>query len=523
MGRDDQILAAIKKLPGELFETFAVEVIMRELYSGLNPTSMSHDGGEDAITHPSVTFLNNGKYISVAASKTGTLAKIKQDCNACKKNKRSRDILVFATVKDIRSDTIEDWKIEIKNEFGWSLEVYTARWFQAIVSKPEYEAFVDDKLDVPPPDGDFTSSINEEFLKVTNLDLSNIRLIIPGLKDSIHRSEVDLIEDQLTLGKSVIITGDPGTGKSGLGATLARNGLKQSKTVLFIDARRLASFHSENDISKIFHLRGTFSNAIMRVGTHKGCRVIIDQFDSVIGLDISDVLAEIACNIVSFQGVEVIIITRKKEGHEKDSLNYLNGKGFVEKESYLLSQDQVLGLLKSLDIPSTDELVKMSANLLNLEIIGQIKQDNISFDFSNLLIELDLWLKYIEIVRVRETRVINTSGADALVSEAIRLARIGLKEPDRDFSLTFLSKEQQRLESWEIIFKVEGYQYRFRHEKLQDFLYAKDAVSRGWSKDNVLNEIPKHRTINIFRWMQSLYDKEKSPKRIQFMKDMLNV
>jgi hypothetical protein len=176
-----------------------------------------------------------------------------------------------------------------------------------------------------------------------------------------------------------------------------------------------------------------------------------------------------------------------------------------------------------LEIFTTDELLKIGANLLNLEIIGQIKQDNPSFDFSNLLNEVDLWLKYIESVRSRETRVINTSGADALIGEAIRLARIGLKESDRDFSLDFLSKEQQRLVSWEIIFNVEGYQYRFRHEKLQDFLYAKDAVARGWSKENVLNEVPKHRTINIFRWMQSLYAKEKSPKRIQFMKDILNV
>lgn len=168
-------------------------------------------------------------------------------------------------------------------------------------------------------------------------------------------------------------------------------------------------------------------------------------------------------------------------------------------------------------------MAKISANLLNLEIIGQIKQENPTFDFSNLLNEVDLWLKYIETVRARETRVINTSSADALIKEAIRLAKVGLKELDRDFSLEFLSREQKRLESWGIIFKVEGYQYRFRHEKLQDFLYAKDAVSRGWLKDNVLNEIPKYRTINIFRWMQSLYDREKSQKRIQFMKDILNV
>src|SRR5688572_17600859 len=113
MGREDDISAEINKLPGESFESFAVELVMRELYSGLNPTSVSYDGGEDAITNRSVTFLHNGNYISVAASKTATFTKIRQDCVKCKNNKRKRDVLVFVTVNDIRTDTVEKWKIKI--------------------------------------------------------------------------------------------------------------------------------------------------------------------------------------------------------------------------------------------------------------------------------------------------------------------------------------------------------------------------------------------------------------------------
>ncbi len=304
---------------------------------------------------------------------------------------------------------------------------------------------------------------------------------------------------------------------------LAENGSGLGKTVLFVDARRFAAFRSENEISSHFHLRGAFTNAVTRMGVHGGCRIIIDQFDSVIGLEISEVLAEIASEIASYEGVEVIIITRKKEGHEQVGLKYLNGKGFVEIESYPLSQDKVIEVLGVLGIPNTDELTNMSSNLLNLQLIGEIKQDNPTYDFKNLLNELDLWEKFIDSVNARETRIINTSIVDNLISEAIRLARAGLAKPDREFSLESPTKEQQRLISWEIIFNVEGYQYRFRHEKLQDFLYARDAVSRGWLIADVLAEIPKHRTINIFRWMQSLYGKTKSPKRIQFMKEVLNV
>ena len=89
---------------------------MRALYPGITPTSSSHDGGDDAITNSSVTFLNDGKYITVAASKTSKKNKLFRDCDRCHLNGRKRDILVFATVKDFRSDTEEGWKIEIKRE-----------------------------------------------------------------------------------------------------------------------------------------------------------------------------------------------------------------------------------------------------------------------------------------------------------------------------------------------------------------------------------------------------------------------
>ena len=200
-------------------------------------------------------------------------------------------------------------------------------------------------LDVPPPDGDLTKTIMEEFSRVTSMDLSNIRRAITGLKEPIYRNEIDAIEDQLNLGKSVILIGDAGTGKSGIGSVLAERGFNQEKCVLFVDARRFADYQSEDYFSKHFHLKGCFTNAVARIGKHKGCRVVFDQFDSVIGRPGADIIAELARNIAKFQGVEVVIVSRKREGHEVKSLNYLLKQGYVELESRPLSVEKSSTLL----------------------------------------------------------------------------------------------------------------------------------------------------------------------------------
>jgi hypothetical protein len=522
MNRNELILNAIKCLSGDQFERFAVSLIMRELYSGINPTSASHDGGEDAITNNSVTFLHGGKYISVAASKTSTISKLIHDCQRCSSNGRKRDILVFATSEDIQSDIEEKWKAEIKLEYGWDLELWTPRWMVPVLCRPDYETFVDDILYVPPPDGDFSNTIANEFFKITSFDLSKIRSTISGLKEPIKRSETDVVEGQLYLGKSVILTGDAGTGKSGIGYLLAKRGQEQGKCVLFVDARRFADDKSENGLSNYFHLRGTFTNAVTRIGKHTGCRLIIDQFDSVIGYPGADTLCEIASIIVQSPGVENVIISRKKVEHEINSLKYLLNLGYVEILSHPLNIDTSANLLAELGFPSTQELTRLSTNLLNLELLTQIKQQNPHFDFSKLMDDIDLWEKYVETIRTREPRVINITQGDNLVREAIRLARVGLKSPDREFKIDNPTQVQQRLESWNVIIHVEGYRYRFMHEQLQDFLYTVDAVNRELMPRAVLKEIPYFRTKTILPWMQNMYEKNGSSKNRQFILEVLN-
>ena len=74
--REDDIRNAIVNMPSDRFERFARELVRRELYPGLNPTSDSYDLGEDSRTELSTIFLHEGKWISLTISKTNSLKKV---------------------------------------------------------------------------------------------------------------------------------------------------------------------------------------------------------------------------------------------------------------------------------------------------------------------------------------------------------------------------------------------------------------------------------------------------------------
>src|SRR3989304_6339902 len=96
--REEEIRDAIIGLSGDKFELFVRELVRRELYPGLNPTSPSYDLGEDARTQSSTVFTHNGLWVSLIISKTTPLAKIKRDRETCRKTGRRIDVIVSARV-----------------------------------------------------------------------------------------------------------------------------------------------------------------------------------------------------------------------------------------------------------------------------------------------------------------------------------------------------------------------------------------------------------------------------------------
>ena len=373
--------------------------------------------------------------------------------------------------------------------------------------------------------GDSLQEIETRFSRDTDRALRQIRPLIPGISDSLPREEVAGIEDQLQNGKPVVLTGNAGTGKSGIGAKLARSARARDIVVLLLDARRVGRIENEAELRQYFDLKGLIHSAIERIGRYKGCRFIIDQLDNIAGSASATLLVDLAIECCRFEGVEVVVISRQQETHEVRLVQRLIDERFVELVSDPLSQSKAARVLDQLGIsqPSAD-LVALGQNLLNLELIGQIKQEQPDADFSALMDEVDLWERHIQALLEREQIASSPESAERIVADAVELARAGLNSEDRTFCVSYpVSRSHRRLISWGMIVCADGRVYRFRHEKLQDFLYGWDATQRNAMPATVLNEIDVHRTRNVLVWMDRIYSQRSPRLHGQFLREALNV
>ena len=521
--REDDIRNAIVNMPSDRFERFARELVRRELYPGLNPTSDGYDLGEDSRTELSTIFLHEGKWISLAISKTTSLHKIRGDCKTIKTNDRPVDIIVYVSAGDIkRTSTEEIWRGKIRSEFGWELEMRTLRWLAPVASQPKYESLVDDYLQIPPPGGDYVQTIENEFVIHTERALKQISDKIPGLPSSLPRLEISTIEEQLASRRTVLLTGGAGTGKSAIGAQLARNGIDTGKSVLLLDARSISHLKTELELRAHLGLKGSVHLAISRIGMYRGCRLIIDQLDNIVGSPVASLLIDIVIDILGDSNpVDIVVISRNEEPQEGKLLARLLSNGFVEILSSQIGELTVREVFGWIGITNySPETVNLGSNLLNLELIGKIHEKQPDYDFSLLTSEVYLWEEYLEVLTSDEE---NTLG-ELIQSEAIQLAKLALSRTEGSFILPLpLTRPQQRLISWGIITTVEGRVHRFRHERFQEFVYAWDATQRLALPRQVISEITPYRSQNIFRWMDAMYLRNNSSVYAQFLRETFDV
>jgi hypothetical protein len=231
------------------------------------------------------------------------------------------------------------------------------------------------------------------------------------------------------------------------------------------------------------------------------------------------VLAELAVDCSTLTGVEVIVISRKREGHETKLLTPLTDVGFFELESRKLNKRTAAKLLTDLGIRSpSKQLIELAQNLLNLELIAKIKEENDSFDFSAIEDEVDLWEKYVEALTESDSR------GDELLGSVVSLAKQALDTEDGSFMVTIpLSRPIIRLESWGVIVCEHGRIYRFGHEKLQDYFYAWDATQRAAMPSDIMHEINPHRSTSVLAWMKKIYAQHHRDLYKQFLKEAFDV
>lgn len=360
--------------------------------------------------------------------------------------------------------------------------------------------------------------LNEKFSHITSRNLRKIQTKIPGLKEPLVRKEATLIEEQLLKGQHVVLTGEAGTGKSGIAAKIAQNAIETGKAALLIDARDISTSKTEKDVREYLDL-----TEIKQICEVMKCRIILDQLDNIAGLRSSKIIVELIQELVQgIDGLEILAVCRNKELHERDLLNGLLSNGLAEVICNEITQDQVANVLSSIGVKDySPEVLSFGKNLLNLELIGQIHGQQSDFDFSTLTDVVYLWDKYIDIWYVREGR----DAGEEMFKYAVNLSRLGLNHPDGIFEREMPAPTAlQRLVSWGIItlVDVDSRMFRFRHEKFQDYVYARDAADRLLLPQSILNEIPDHKSRNVFWWVESIYASRNSSMRLKFFEEVFN-
>ena len=392
----------------------------------------------------------------------------------------------------------------------WTKDVQTYR----NVNDGKYVFALGGHLSTTPQSQDPIQIIKALFSRHTERALRLVHLLIPGISVSLPREEVARIEEQLRGGKAVILTGDAGTGKSGIGHQLARSAEQKGRLVLFLDARQVEHIQSETQLQNMLDLNDSLLSTIEEAGRYRGCRFIIDQLDNVVGSDSATLLTNVALDASKLSGVEVVAISRKRESHEVRLLERFTNEGFVELTSYPLSKQRAQETLEQLGISNpTDDLIEIGRNLMNLELIGRINQERPELVLSALTDEVNLWEQYRQVLE-QET--------EQIVAEAVLLAKKGLKSEDRTFCLDYpFPQSHRRLISWGVILCENGRVHRFRHDKLQDFLYAWDATQRHAMPAGIYQDLDAHRARGVLVWMERIYSRQNAQLHSEFLKDVL--
>jgi hypothetical protein len=251
--------------------------------------------------------------------------------------------------------------------------------------------------------------------------------------------------------------------------------------------------------------------------------LIIDQFDNLIDkIRAANLITRLALECAESKVVEVIVISRNKEANEGRLLRPLIQAGFFPIESHEIPEGVVIDVLKRLGIDSpTRELVQLGQNLLNLEIVCMVRQQWPNFDFLTTSSETSLWEQFIQILQERESAANGIGHAELIIARAAELARISLQASDLTFRLeTTISPVERSLISCGIIVHKEGLFYRFGHEKLQDYLYARSMCDQGSMPNDVDAEIGSQRVRNILPFMESVYASRNSDFLPQFLQEV---
>jgi hypothetical protein len=370
--------------------------------------------------------------------------------------------------------------------------------------------------------------IRKESIQLLNVESEHaVRGLQPrlfGLTEFIDRGETQEIWNLLFNRKALLLSGEAGSGKSGIGVEIY-NKCKENKIFVFmLDVRRFSGIRSKNEISIKIGIEENIKTVFSGLGQKGNCLLIIDQLDSVCGTPLGNIVVEFAIECQKIFQLSVLVISRHNE-IERTLLRNLLESDFEEIKCKKIHEELVRETLfkQGLTNPSS-QLIRLCSNVLLLDLLCSIIIDTNSIYIGEIENEIIIWKKYLEFYLKREREGTGFSEND-IYQGLIRMACKGLESDDRSFLLEYpLTPIENRYVSQGIITKMSQWNQRFyfKIEKFQDFLYAFSATNRELNKSQIESEINIIFHKNILSFMVDFYKLGNQRKYELFLREVLS-
>ena len=339
-----------------------------------------------------------------------------------------------------------------------------------------------------------TLKILKTFEQSTDRTLYGIRDTLPVVGINIRREETNIILELLHNGKHVLITGESGSGKSGIAASLAKDAKQRGIPVLFLDTLQYSRMvrnipdlgHFVNTDTSLPSLPACIEQVSKQVGS---CLLIMDQLDSTIGTPASQASIELLAKASLYEGVQVVAVGCI--GNQPEFKPILNLE-FVEVTSEPIDRQVIDKILAEIGITSPSQIIRaITDNLFYLSIILEFTSRS---DFSEINSEILLLESYI-------CKLEATEGG-AFVQAALEIAKDKMEAGEVDFQLPRAKDPivNRLIQRGILIPLLNGKYYRFRHEQLHYFLFVKQVIEQRGDWGTILSNsrIPKKDKISVF-------------------------
>ncbi|GGM52152.1 AAA family ATPase [Haloarcula argentinensis] len=335
---------------------------------------------------------------------------------------------------------------------------------------------------------------------------------IPEINYHVSVSDVATVESELAGGGNVLLTGPAGVGKTGMLAQQYAT-LADEHPAYFIDAREFGQFGSISDIKAELGITNSLRDLFQEVADRNDrCIVVVDQLDNIRTATAATVFQNLLLDLSQTEGVSILCACRSWDLEQPEYQRLSEAPQFTQIELEPLDEAKVSELLSELGIGPTEQtpaLIELCQRLLNLSLLADVVTTDVTLDPGSITSETALWDAYRESLETEGSGPAGTIPIDwenSPVNRCVHHARSSLRDRTTTFEIDNRDLGDERLRSRGTIVKDWRRRFRFKHDQLQSYFYAWDAVCGDFSVDDVLNDgIDERIAADVFDWMFRLY------------------